>query len=96
MGSSNVYPADTFPAEFSTYKGALVPRPGTMAALRAVEADYYLDQDLAPNACAGSFPLNVALADEISGNPPLVGAGGAVLGAAWPGGLPQRPWESVA
>ena len=83
-----------FIGRVSTYKGA-IPKPGTMTALRAVEGDYFDGEDLFTGSGASSFPLNVALADEISGNPPLVGSGGALLRAAWPGATPQRPWEGI-
>lgn len=69
-----------------------VPMPGSMACLRAVENDYYLQGALLDGSCSASFPLDADLADELGGNP-LILAGGAAAAAAWPGGTPLRPWE---
>jgi len=79
----------------ATWKGATVPKPGTMAALRAAEADYYLGETICTGGAA-SFPLNVSLASEMTGLNPLVAAGGAALIAAWPAAAPARPWEFPA
>lgn len=75
------------------WKGSGIPRPGSMAALRAAEADYYRSASFEPSLGSASFPLNANLNDQISGNPAFTLAGGALQVAACPTGTPRRPWE---
>lgn len=84
-----------FYSRIDAFKGALVPRPGSMAAILAVESDYYDGQSLVEGAGSATFNLNASLADEISGGPILVASGGAATSPAYPSGTPARPWEYV-
>ncbi|MGL4808164.1 MAG: hypothetical protein ACRC4O_05425, partial [Giesbergeria sp.] len=75
--------------------GTGVPRPGSMAALRAVEANYFLDEPIAPGYGTSAREFDGALTDQVSGNAASTLVGGATaLAAAYPGGTPLRPWEN--
>ena len=91
-GNLGVTGCPAYVSRIAAYKGASVPEAGHMAALQAVEEDYYKGRDLVPGAGSAIYPLNTGLNDDISGNPALVAAGGAIAEAAWPTG-PARPWE---
>jgi len=80
-------------SRIGAWKGAAIPRPGSMAAMRAVEGDYYLGVSLFEGLGVGLWPLGADLNDEISGGPAMTLAGGAVAVAAHPAGTPRRPWE---
>lgn len=84
--------AVSYYGSLAAFKGSAIPRPGTMAAMRAVEADYYEARQLVPGACSASYPLSTTLADEIDGNPSLAYTG-ATSAAAWPAGAPRRPCD---
>ena len=76
------------------WSGANVPRPGSMAALAAVEANYFLDEPVAPGCCTSVREFDGNLLDTVSGNAASTLVGGATaLAPAYPGGTPLRPWE---
>ena len=82
-------------SRIATFQGdALVPRPGTNDALRAVEDDYYLGDTLVGGAGGALYTLNNTLASGIFGGPVMVLAGTSALTAPDPTGTtPRRPWE---
>jgi hypothetical protein len=76
------------------YKGAGIPRPGTMAALLAVEGDHYNERPIASGYQSASFALATSLTDNINGNPSMSLVGGAAAAGAYPSSAtPLRPWE---
>lgn len=85
--------APGYVSRVAAFKGASIPRPGSMAAMRAVERDYFLGGSLFGAASVGSWPLGASLANEISGGTPATLGGGAAALAAHPAGTPRRPWE---
>lgn len=76
---------------------AIPGRPGSVAALEAVEADYYLGSSLTPGLGSAVFPLDAILTDDVyapgAPNPSFVLHGAAASVAAYPLGCPPRPWE---
>lgn len=76
---------------------AVPGEPGGVAALRAVEADYYLGDSLIAGQASASFTLDAILTDDVYApgdpNPSFVLVSGAASVAAYPGGSPLRPWE---
>lgn len=74
------------------YRGAGVPKPGSMAAQLAVEADYYLDEPIGTQAVGGYYDLNGILSG-LNGDPSWVAVAGAAFAAPYPTGTPIRPWE---
>lgn len=74
------------------YRGTGVPKPGSMAAQLAVEADLYEDAPLGVNAVGGYYDLNGILSG-LSGDPSWVAVAAAAFAAPYPGATPLRPWE---
>lgn len=78
------------------FKGASLPRPGSMAALRAVLSDYYDDGPIVPGTCCAYHDLDGSLNDSVYGGRGLSLVGSAANAAPYPGGSPLRPWDFAA
>ena len=76
------------------WSGPLVPRPGSMAALRAVEANFFNDEPVVPGATTSVREFDGDLLDAVSGAAASTLVGGSTaLASAHPQGTPLRPWE---
>lgn len=99
LGNRDVTGCPGYYARVHAYKdngpgGGIIPKPGSMQALQAVEQDYYKGRDLFPGLGSAVYNINSGLNSDISGQAALVAAGGAVAIAAYPTG-PAKPWEYV-
>lgn len=99
LGLSPNYVGETgsYYGRYRVWKGAGIPKPGSMAAMRGVEKDYFEDGDAFPGAMVASYSLNNSVNGDVNGSPALVLAGGAAFTAAYApsggGTTPKRPWE---
>lgn len=94
LSTSVVGTPSAYYGSISAFSGTSIPKPGSVAALRAVENDFYLGQSLVAGAATAEIPQSTNLNDEISGNPALgFTAGAPAFIGAWPLGVPRRPWN---
>ena len=101
LGGDNGF-ANGAPGHFGRlYAATAIPgRPGSMAALLAVEEDYYLGRSLVPGQGTASYSMDNVLTDDVyapgAPNPSLILQGAAAFVAGYPSGTPARPWEYQA